>query len=102
MCQKCEWRSLVSGIKGVLAERHPEIGERQQVWLETIMVTVDDDRHCTDHQKAVVRRILRERGIEAWRSIPRATDKTEWSDARRRRHVERKKMSRRLRQHGGF
>ena len=102
MCSSCGWRELVRIVKDVVAVKHPEIGERQQTWLETIAITVDDDRHCTDHQKTVIRRILKERKLPEWRLVPKACDKTKWSDAKKQRFVERKKMARRLRRHGGF
>jgi hypothetical protein len=102
VCDRCGWREVVPQVRAVVAEKHPELGERQQYWLETIGITIDDDRHCTDHQKAVIRRILRERKIPRWRMIPKATDKSEWSEARKKRHVERKKLNRKLRDYGRF
>jgi len=102
VCDKCGWRDLVAQVRETVREKHPDLGERQRTWIETISITVDDDRHCTDHQKAVVRRILRERKIARWRLIPKATDRSEWTEARRQRHIERKKFARRLRDHGRF
>lgn len=102
MCDRCGWRDLVAQVREVVKERHPDLGDGQQRWIETIAITVDDDRHCTDHQKTVVRRILKERKIDRWRLIPKATDKTKWSDAKKQRYIENRKMSRRLRRHGSF
>lgn len=102
MCDRCGWRDLVAQVREVVKERHPGLGDGQQRWIETIAITADDDRHCTDHQKTVVKRILKERKIDRWRLIPKPTDKTKWSDAKKQRHIENKKMSRRLRRHGSF
>ena len=102
MCSECGWRSLVSEVKAVVADRPRALAEPQRDWIEAIAVTVDDDRHCTDHQKSVVRRILRERGIDAWRTIPRAADRSEWSEAKRKRYAESRKLARRVRDHGRF
>jgi len=102
MCDKCGWRDLVSQVREVVKERHPGLGDGQQRWIETIAITADDDRHCSDHQKSVVRKILKERKIDRWRLIPKALDRTKWSDARKKRYAENKKMSSRLRRHGGF
>jgi hypothetical protein len=102
MCAKCGWRDLVSQVRTVVASKNLGLRERQQYWIETIAITVDDDRHCTDHQKSVVRRILRESGIEAWRAIPKANDRSEWSDKKRESHRERRKLAARCRRHGGF
>lgn len=102
MCSRCDWRELVSQVKAVVADRPPALGERQRDWIEAIAVTVDDDHHATDHQKAVVRRILRERGIESWRAIPKALDKSEWSEKKKRAWRERRKLAARCRSHSGF
>lgn len=102
MCDKCGWRDLVAQVREVVKERHPGLGDGQQRWIETIAITADDDRHCSDHQKSVVRKILKERKIDRWRLIPKAMDKTKWSDAKKQRHIENKKMNRRLRRHGSF
>jgi hypothetical protein len=102
MCERCGWKDLVTQVREVVKERHPDLGEGQQRWIETIALTADDDRHCSDHQKAVVRRILKERKIARWRLIPKALDRTQWTEAKKKRHIENKKMSRRLRQHGSF
>ena len=102
MCDRCGWRDLIEQIGKALIEAKDLLPEHQREWMEAIRVTVDDDRHSTDHQKTVIKRILRERGIEHWRQIPKAMDKTKWSDAKKKHHVERKKLARRLRQYGGF
>jgi hypothetical protein len=102
MCNHCEWRALVSVVKSVVSDKPKSLEERQRDWIEAIAVTADDDHHCTDHQKAVVRRILRERGIEAWRSIPKALDRSEWSDKKKEAYRERRKLAARCRRHGGF
>jgi hypothetical protein len=102
MCNRCEWRSLVSEVRAVVAAKPKALAEPQRDWIEAIAVTVDDDHHCTDHQKSVVRRILRERGIESWRAIPKSLDRSEWSDKRKESYRERRKLAARCRAHGGF
>lgn len=102
MCDRCGWRDLVAQVREVVKEKHPDLGDGQQRWIETIAITADDDRHCSDHQKAVVRRILKERGIARWRLIPKALDRSQWSEAKKKAYAERKKMGARLRRHGSF
>ena len=101
-CERCGWRDLVAQVREVVKERHPGLGDGQQRWIETIAITADDDKHCSDHQKSVVRKILKERGIARWRMIPKALDRTRWSSEKKKRHIENKKMNSRLRRHGSY
>jgi len=102
MCDRCGWRELVAIVGRVIAERPAQLVERRRDWLERIRVTADDDRHCGDHQKAVVRRISREAGSRHWRDVPKATDTTEWSEARRKAVRERRRLNRACDRHGRF
>ncbi|MDA4131504.1 MAG: hypothetical protein OK454_00050 [Thaumarchaeota archaeon] len=101
-CEKCGWKELVAQVLATVKEKPAALEDRQQRWIEDIALTVDDDKHCSDHQKKVVRQILKEAGIDRWRLIPKALDKTKWSDAKKKAYGESRKMSARLRRHGGF
>ena len=102
MCEKCNWRELVAQVLATVKEKPAALRDNQRRWIEDIALTVDDDKHCGDHQKKVVRQILKEAGIDRWRLIPKACDKTKWSDAKKKAYVEGKKMSSQLRRHRGF
>ena len=102
MCDKCGWKELVAQVLVSVKEKPAGLGDSQKRWVEDIALTADDDKHCTDKQKKVVRQILKESGVDRWRLIPKACDKTKWSDAKKKRYVENRKMSSSLRRHRGF
>ena len=102
MCDRCGWRELVDVAGRAIKNFPPGYPTGQQEWLERIRVTVDDDKHATDRQKAVVRRILKEREDPLWRSVPKAMDKTKWSDEKKEKARQRRRLNRACDRYGRF
>ena len=102
MCDRCGWKELVSVAGRAIKKFPPGYPTGQQEWLERIRITADDDKHATDRQKAVVRRILREREDPLWKEVPKAMDRTRWSDEKRERVRQRRRVGRAYNRYGGF
>ena len=83
MCERCGWKALVETVGKAIDEKPKGLDDRKQEWLEAIRVTVDDDRHATDRQKGVVRSMLKQAGSKFVKKVPRAMDRTKWSDKKK-------------------
>lgn len=102
MCDRCEWKEFGEQVRLAIKEGDGKLKEHQREWLERIDITVDDDRHVTDRQKAVVKRIMKEAKIERWRKVPKIMDRKKWGDRKKELMKKRRKESRDYRRYGGF